>query len=167
MTEQTPENVATAQSLPIQIHAQYVKDQSFENPNAPETLRAGQEAPQMDININMDAAKVESDKVENLYEVRLRMSATAKRKEQIVYVAEIEYAAAVSLGNVPKEHHHPLLLIEIPRIIFPFARQIMADMTQSGGYPPLMMSPVDFQQLYLQQFGQQAQEQAAASGASN
>lgn len=167
MTEQTPENAATAQSLPIQIHAQYVKDQSFENPNAPATLRAGQAAPEMDININMDATKVESDQIENLYEVRLRLSATAKRGEETVYVAEVEYAAAVSLGNVPQEHHHPLLLIEIPRMIFPFARQIMADMTQSGGYPPLMMSPVDFQQLYLQQFGQQAQQEAAQAGAAN
>lgn len=167
MTEQTPENVATAQSLPIQIHAQYVKDQSFENPNAPETLRAGQDAPKMDININMDATKIESDKIENLYEVRLRLSATAKREDSTVYVAEVEYAAATSLSNVPDEHHHPLLLIEIPRIIFPFARQVMADMTQNGGYPPLMMSPVDFQQLYLQQFGQQQQEEAAAAGAAN
>lgn len=162
MTNQISENAATAQNLPIQIHAQYVKDQSFENPNAPDSLRSGLDAPEMDINVNMDATKIESDQIEHLYEVRLRLTATAKREETIVYVSEVEYAAAVSMNDVPDEHHHPMLLIEIPRILFPFARQIMAEMTQSGGYPPMMLSPIDFQQLYLQQFGAEAGEAAQA-----
>ncbi len=142
-----------AQNMPITILAQYVKDASFENPNVPDSLRAGLSAPKMDININMDARKIEDKEIKSLYEVMLRLSATAKRDEDTVFIAEVEYGSTVQVNDIPEEQHHPLLLIEIPRIIFPFARNIISDMTQQGGYPPLMLNPVDFHQLYMQQFG--------------
>ena len=142
-----------AQGLPVVVHAQYIRDASFENPNAPGALRIGQQMPQMDVNISMDARKLEGGDTPDLYEVILRISARAVREEETVFIAEIEHGTVVSLNDVPEAQHHPLLLIEIPRLAFPFARQILADLTVQGGYPPLLLNPVDFQALYMDRFG--------------
>jgi preprotein translocase subunit SecB len=152
------------QQMPVIIHAQYVKDISFENPNAPETLRAGQKGPEMDVNINMDARKIESSGEENFYEVTLVLTAKAFREKQSVFLAEIHYGALISMPGVSEENHHPLLLIEIPKTLFPFARQLMAELTQSGGYPPLLLNPVDFHALYLQQFDKEKAEEPENPG---
>lgn len=156
----------TMQSLPLQIHAQYIRDVSFENPNAPASLRGGLDAPKMDISFNMDARNLEDDKAEALYEVALKVTATALRDEKTVFIAEVEYGAVVELSQVPEDKHHPLLLIEVPRLMFPFIRQIMSDLTQNGGYPPLNLNPVDFAQLYMQKFankesGQEKEKKSA------
>lgn len=160
-------NVGTMPDLPMMIHAQYIKDLSFENPGSPQSLRAGQAQPKMDININMDARKIEDKEIENLYEVALSLTAGAKREDdgkgQMVFMAEVVYAALVSLNNVEQEKHHPMLLIEVPRLIFPFARQVLSDVTQQGGYPPLMLNPVDFYGMYLNQF-KEAYEGADKAG---
>ena len=140
-----------APEMPINILAQYIRDLSFENPNAPESLRGG-EPPQMDINIGMDARKIPDDQMPNLYEVVLNLRAIALRSGEPMFVAELQYGVTVVLNNVPEESHHPLLLIEIPRLVFPYARQILSDMTMNGGYPPLMLNPVDFQALYMERF---------------
>lgn len=141
------------------IHAQYVTDASFENPNALNALRSGQPMPKMDINIGMDARKIPGEKIENFYEVVLNVKAEAKREEETVFIVELQYGAAVSIGkNVPEDNHHPLLLIEIPRMIFPFARQIVSDLTENGGFPPLLLNPVDFHALYMQQFAKEIEE---------
>lgn len=140
------------QSMPLQVHAQYVRDVSFENPGAPLSLKAGLEAPKMDISFNMDARNLEDEKLKSTYEVALKVNATAVRGDDTVFIAEVEYGAVVELSQVPEDKHHPLLLIEVPRLMFPFVRQIMADVTQKGGYPPLMLNPVDFSQLYMQRF---------------
>lgn len=146
--------------MPVVIHTQYVKDVSFENPNSPETLRPGKAAPEMDINISMDAKKIEeANPDENLFEVVLKLGAKATREDKAMFLAEIDYAALVSLPGVAKENHHPLLLIEVPKVIFPFARQLLAELTQSGGYPPLLLNPVDFRTLYIEQFGAENQDQ--------
>lgn len=142
----------TMKTLPLQVHAQYIRDISFENPNAPQSLRGGQDSPKMDIAFNMDARNLEDDKAEALYEVALKVTANATRGDQTVFIAEIEYGAVVELSQVPEDKHHPLLLIEVPRMMFPFVRQIMSDVTQNGGYPPLMLNPVDFSQIYMQKF---------------
>ncbi len=143
-----------AKGLPIAIHAQYIKDLSFENPNAPETLRIGQGTPETNIGINMDARKIETEQNPDLYEVSLRITAHATREETTLFVCEVQYCAVVSLIEVPEERKHPMLLIEIPKMLFPFARQIIADLTGNGGYPPLLMNPVDFRGLYLEKFGE-------------
>jgi preprotein translocase subunit SecB len=148
--------------MPVIIHAQYVKDISFENPNAPETLRPGQGGPEMDVNINMDAKKMESAETENLYEVVLSLAASAKRADKAVFLADIQYGAVVSLPGVDTEHHHPLLLVEVPKTLFPFARQLLAELTQSGGYPPLLLNPVDFRALYIERFVTPQSEQTQA-----
>ncbi len=145
--------------LPVTILAQYVRDLSFENPNTPESLRAGQGAPEMSINIGMDARAIEDAQIPNLYEVVVNARAEASRKDQPVFIAEILYGATVAINEkVPVENHHPLLLIEIPHQIFPHVRQILSDLTMQGGYPPLLLNPVDFHGLYMQRF---AEEMAA------
>ncbi len=149
------EGAQTMQNLPLRVHAQYIRDVSFENPNAPETLKAGLEAPKMDIGFNMDARNVQDTDAKGIYEVALKVTVNATRDEKTVFIAEVEYGAVVELSQVPEEKHHPLLLIEVPRMMFPYVRQIMSDLTQNGGYPPLMLNPVDFGQIYMQRFAKQ------------
>lgn len=154
--------------LPVTIHAQYIRDISFENPDAPNSMRAGLAMPEMDVNIGMDARAIEDENIKNLYEVALTVSATAKRDDKTVFIAEIIYGVTVSIGDVvPEDQHHPLLLIEIPRFSFPFARQILATLTSQGGYPPLLLSPVDFQALYMDRFKKEIAEAKEAAGAAN
>lgn len=138
--------------MPINILAQYVRDISFENPNSPESLRAGQANPDMDINIGMDARKLSDEDIEHLYEVVINFRAVAKRGEDPVFLVELQYGVTVALNDVPVENHHPILLIEVPRLAFPYVRQIVSDLTVQGGYPPLILNPVDFQALYMERF---------------
>ena len=155
-------------NLPIAIHAQYVKDLSFENPNTPESLRGGKTMPVMDVNIGMDARKIADDKIPFLNEVVLNVRAEAKRDDKVVFIAELQYGVTASLNDMPEESHHPVLLIEIPRLAFPYARQILSDMTVQGGYPPLLLNPVDFQALYMDRFKdeiEKARAEAAAGAA--
>ena len=157
---ETPENENNEQGtplpamdLPVTIHTQYIRDMSFENPDAPHSMRAGLDMPEMNVNIGMDARKLDDDEIKNLYEVALTISATATRDEKPVFIAEIMYGVTVSIDDIVSEdQHHPLLLIEIPRFAFPFARQILATLTSQGGYPPLLLTPVDFQALYMERF---------------
>lgn len=154
-TNQPADNDAQLQAtgLPVTIHAQYIRDLSFENPGAPESMRGGQDIPEMNVNIGMDARAIENTELKNLYEVSLTISATAARAERPVFLCEVIYGVTVSIGEVvPEDQHHSLLLIEIPRMAFPFARQILADLTSQGGYPPLLLNPVDFHALYLERF---------------
>ncbi|MCC7304994.1 MAG: protein-export chaperone SecB [Alphaproteobacteria bacterium] len=154
----TPEKFA-AGDLPVSVLTQYVRDISFENPNAPDSLRGGLGAPELDVNIGMDARKLPDDSMKNLYEVVLNARAEAKRGSDVVFIAEVQYGMVVNVGDmVPEENHHPLLLIEIPRLSFPFVRQILADLTTQGGYPPLLLGIVDFHALYMQRFGKEIDE---------
>ncbi|MGH1456328.1 MAG: protein-export chaperone SecB [Alphaproteobacteria bacterium] len=169
MSDETPaapqDATLQAQDLPITIHAQYVRDLSFENPKAPDSMRAGLTMPEMNVNIGMDARALEDKDIKNLYEVALTVSATAERDGEAVFIAELMYGVTVSIGDVvPEDQHHPLLLIEIPRIAFPFARQILATLTSQGGYPPLLLSPVDFQALYMERFKNEIEQARKAAG---
>lgn len=154
-----------APNLPVMVHAQYVKDISFENPAAPQSLRAGLEQPKMDVSINLDAKSLDDPKINSLYEVALRISVRAIRGEQTVYIAEVLYGAAVSMPQVAAEHHHPLLLVEIPKMIFPYARKIIADLVQDGGHTPLLLGPVDFAAMYMSRFGQQENQKSPTGAA--
>ena len=152
---QTPsDSTGTTQvhNLPLVIHAQYVRDISFENPNSPNSLRPGQDTPKIDVTINLEARAIEDDKIKNLYEVVLKLGARADRKEYPVFIAELHYAVTVSMPDVPADQHHPLLLVEVPKIAFPFARKILADLTQDGGYPPLLVGQIDFYGMYMSKF---------------
>ena len=156
--QQSGQQSIPSQNQPYTIHAQYVRDASFENPNAIDVLRSNQALPEMDVNIGMDARKIEGSNFPNFYEVALNIRTEAKRGDDTIFIAELQYGVAVSIDNsVPQDSHHPLLLIEVPRIAFPYARKIISDLTVDGGYPPLLLNPVDFQALYVQRFGQKAQ----------
>jgi preprotein translocase subunit SecB len=137
-------------ALPIVINAQYVKDFSFENPNAPQTLLPGQPAPQVSVGVDVRGQQVG----ENLHEVVLDMRCEAKVGENTAFLVELSYAGLFTIQGIPEEHVRAVLLIEAPRLLFPFARAIVADATRDGGYPPLMINPIDFTELYRRQMSQ-------------
>lgn len=147
-TDETPK--LAAPEMPVNILAQYIRDLSFENPNAPTALRGGG-SPQSDINIGMDARKLPGDN-DYTYEVVLNLNATIKRENDTLFLIELQYGALVSLKGIAEDTHHPILFIEIPRLLFPYARQIVSDITIQGGFPPLMLNPVDFHGLYMERF---------------
>ena len=162
MSEPTAEeNIGTVGQTPVVIHKQYLKDMSFENPNAPGILKRADKRPEMDMNIMIDVQKIEDAEIQHFYEVTLNLTASAKREDEVMFIAEVLYGAAVSINGLEEKKHHPLLFIEVPQLIFPFARQIMANATQSGGYMPLQISPVDFRTMYIQRFAPESKKAAS------
>ncbi|MBV5266156.1 protein-export chaperone SecB [Pinisolibacter aquiterrae] len=141
-----------AQAPSLSVLVQYVKDLSFENPNAPNSLAPQQNGPQIDINVNVGAQPLSATE----FEVELKLTAKAKLEETVMFNVELVYAGLFRIQNVPEEHLHPFVLIECPRLLFPFARQILADSTRNGGFPPLLLDPIDFVALYQQNAAQQA-----------
>jgi preprotein translocase subunit SecB len=146
------------QSPPLVVNAQYVKDLSFENPNAPNSL-ALRQAPQIAVNVDVKARPL----AENAFEVLLVIGAEAKHDNQIAFVVELTYGGVFTLSGIAEEHVRPILLIECPRLLFPFARAILAEATRDGGFPPLSLQPIDFAQLYRQQLAQQSQQPQAGA----
>ena len=134
----------------VQILTQYTKDLSFENPNAPASLQSDTQ-PRIEVNVNVNARKAGDD----VYEVELKISAKAVAGETTAFVVELLYAGLFGLKNVPDEALEPFLIMEAPRLIFPFARRIISDVTRDGGFPPLMLEPIDFASLYMAQQGGQ------------
>lgn len=146
---------ANAASMPqLRVLAQYIKDFSFENPNAPASLREVAQ-PKTDLQLDVSARGMEDASV---FEVELKISAKRENEEQTMFIVELVYAGLFQFANVTQETIEPMLLIECPRILFPFARQILADATQNGGYPPMMLDPMDFAALYFSQRQGQAQQ---------
>lgn len=135
----------------LNILVQYIKDLSFENPRAPQSLKPSQTSPKLDININVNANKMEDSQ----FEVVLSLEATANDPAGALFKVELIYAGIFRIQGIPDEHLHPFVLIECPRMLFPFARQIVADATRNGGFPPLMIDPIDFAALYRQNMSQQ------------
>jgi preprotein translocase subunit SecB len=146
------------QQAGIHVLGQYIKDLSFENPQAPKSLRTGEQAPKLDVNVNVNARPQSQTE----FEIELKLEAKAARGSETLFIAEVTYAGLFQVRNVPQEHVHPLLLIECPRLLFPFARQIIADATRQGGFPPLMIDPIDFAQLYRQRMAELNVQQRAA-----
>ena len=146
------------EGIQVGILGQYIKDLSFENPTPAQTLqKLANEKPSMDINVNLNARQLG----EEVYEVDLKINSTAKAGEDTAFVVELVYSGLFGAKNVPQEALQPFLMIEAPRMLFPFARRIVADATRDGGFPPLMLEPIDFAGLYAQQV-QQAKAQAEA-----
>jgi preprotein translocase subunit SecB len=144
-------------SLPqVGVLAQYVKDFSFENPNAPAVYQ-WQTQPQTDVQFNIGTQLAGPD----LHEVALKIDITAKADEGTAFRIELLYAGLFALRNIPAEQLQPFLLAEAPRLLFPFARKIIADAAVEGGFPPLRLDPIDFASLYMQSA---AQAQANATG---
>jgi preprotein translocase subunit SecB len=131
----------------VGILTQYVKDLSFENPNAPAIYQATTQ-PQLDVGFNIGANQVGED----VHEVVLKIDVKAQGADgQAHFLVDLQYAGLFGIRNVPPEHLQPFLLGEAPRLLFPFARRILADAVRDGGFPPLMLEPIDFAALYVQQ----------------
>jgi preprotein translocase subunit SecB len=150
----TPPEAAPAAQL--NVLAQYTKDLSFENPNAPTSLQPQSQAPQINIQINVSANNLS----ESEFEVTLSVEGKAENAGKVMFSFELAYAGVFRIVNVPKENLHPLVMIECPRLLFPFAREIIATAVRDGGFPPLMLDPVDFVGLYRQNM----ERQMAAGG---
>ena len=144
----------------IIVHAQYIKDLSFENPNAPDILINPPEQPDVQIGVNVGARGLNSEQ----YEVMLSLSANAKTEDKALFLAELTYAAIVSAPGAGRDDLNPLIMIEAPRLMFPFARAIISDMTRDGGFMPLSIQPIDFVAVYQSNLERQ-QEALAANGA--
>ena len=144
----------------LNVLAQYTKDFSFENPNAPRSLTPAQQQPSINIQINVNASPLGETDVE----VELKLDGKAEAEGQVLFVFELNYAGVFRIQNIPQENVHAIVMIECPRLLFPFAREIIASAVRNGGYPPLMIDPVDFVGLYRQKMGevQPAQPQAFA-----
>lgn len=142
----------------LNVLAQYIKDLSFENPNAPASLGQQQQQPAINIQINVSANNLS----ENEYEVVLSIEGKAESSGKVMFSFDLAYAGVFRIVNVPKENLHPLVMIECPRLLFPFAREIVATSVRDGGFPPLLLDPVDFVGLYRQNMERQAAAQAAS-----
>jgi preprotein translocase subunit SecB len=146
----------------LNVLAQYIKDVSFENPNAPRSLSPGQQQPTINIQINVNAKPV----ADNDFEIELKLEGKADTSGNLLFSFDLLYAGVFRIQNVPQENIQPIIMIECPRLLFPFAREIIATMVRNGGFPPLLIDPVDFVGLYrqrMEQLGAQQQPPAAVS----
>jgi len=141
----------------IRILAQYVRDLSFENPKAPEALRAGAASPQIELGVELNAQSREG----GVFEIELKLTAAARRDGDPVFQIELVYAGLFQVVGVEADDLEQVLMIECPRYLFPFARRLIADLTAEGGFPPLMLEPMDFAAIYL---ARKAQSQGAQFG---
>ncbi|HZU89551.1 MAG TPA: protein-export chaperone SecB [Stellaceae bacterium] len=129
------------------VNAQYVKDLSFENPRAPQSLIQPSTQPQVDINVDVNARNLAPE----VFEVTLTINVSARANNDPVFLVELVYGAVVTVKNASEAMLPALILVETPRIIFPFARAVIADATRDGGFPPLMINPIDFAELLRRQ----------------
>lgn len=143
----------------IGLITQYVKDLSFENPNAP-GVYSWQSQPNIDVQFNIASEKVADD----VHEIALKITAKAVADQGTTFAVELVFAGLFGMRNIPEEQIQPFLYGEAPRLLFPFARRVLADAVQDGGFPPLLLDPIDFGGLYLQQLQAQQDAQAAPVG---
>jgi preprotein translocase subunit SecB len=135
------------EAMPLIINAQYVKDLSFENPRAPQSLTQPSAAPDVAINVDIKARNLGP----GVFEVVLTINVDARAQSEPIFLVELAYAAVVTVRNTPEAMLPGLILVETPRLIFPFARAVIADATRDGGFPPLMINPIDFGELLRRQ----------------
>ncbi|MGE5504307.1 MAG: protein-export chaperone SecB [Actinomycetota bacterium] len=151
MADQEPININ------LEVNGQYIKDLSFEVPGAPGIFAEMQQAnPEIPIHVDIDATKLQ----DGMFEVVLHLRIEAKLPSKPVFIVDLAYAGIFTI-QAPDEHLQAILLIECPRLLFPFARNIVADLTRDGGFPPLMIQPLDFVQLYRSRMEQMQQQGTA------
>ena len=148
-------NVDEAQQPKLQVLGQFIRDMSFENVAA-QKASDGTITPDIQVQVNLDARQREKDKN---FEVIIKLNIESKSKEtkDPVFILEIEYAGIFHIENVPADQMHPFLLIECPRMIFPYLRRIVGDITRDSGYPPLNLENIDFLSLYRNEFARRAE----------
>ena len=142
MSENNTEN-KDQQQIAIAINAQFIKDISFEAPHVPQIFTELKSNPEINVNVDVQAGKIQ----DTVYQVSLKIKTEAKAEDKVAFLCEVEYGCIATV-QVPPEHVEPILLVEIPRLLFPFARNIIADLTRESGFPPLMINPIDFVGLY-------------------
>ena len=152
-----PAEGADQQQVKVQIMAQYIKDLSFENPNVGRLIEGPGESPNLKLEINVAANKMDND----LYESAIDFKANATSKLGVIYDLEAVYAGMFKVEQMPPQALQPFLLINCPTLLFPFLRRLVADLTREGGFPPLLLDPIDFGSLYMRK----QQEAAGAAGA--
>ena len=162
MADETPAGngaAATPPQIKMQVLAQYVRDMSFENVVVQKGLSAGDVQPDIQVAVSLDARK---RPVANQYEVITKFKVTSKNKvnSDVLFLLELEYGSTFHIEGVTDDQIHPFLLIECPRLMFPFVRRIISDITRDGGFPPLNVDTVDFMALYRQELARRAQAQA-------
>ena len=159
-------NGAAAPAVRMQVLAQFVRDMSFENLVAQKGLQGGQMQPDIQVGVNLDARK---RAIENQYDVIAKFKVTSKNKatDETLFLMELEYGGVFLVEGVPDEQLHPFLLIECPRMLFPFIRRIISDVTHDGGFPPLNIDNVDFMALYRQEMARRAAAVAAPAPVPN
>lgn len=151
MTTTTNGGGAEMRQPSLNVLAQYIKDLSFENPNAPQSLVPQSQAPAINVQINVNGRPLS----ETDYLVELAIEGKAEHQSSVLFSFDLTYGGVFRIQNVPADSVHPVVLIECPRLLFPFARQIIADAVRSGGFPPLLLDPVDFAALYRQRMESQ------------
>ena len=156
MSENNTEN--NEQQVAIAINAQFVKDISFEAPHVPQIFTELKSNPEINVNVDVQAGKVQ----DTVYQVSLKIKAEAKAEDKVAFLCEVEYGCIATVQVAP-EHIEPILLIEIPRLLFPFARNIIADLTRESGFPPLMINPIDFVGLYHKRLEELQKEKNAST----
>ena len=173
-TTPSPQPGGQAPQPPLTVNIQYVKDLSFEVPGAPQIFTQLRTQPQVNINLDVQARRVQEG--QNVFEVSLMVRAEASQgasqgngqsptAPSTVFVAELTYAGVFTLTGLPDNAIEPVLLVECPRILFPFARNILADVTRDGGFPPVLLQPIDFVALWQARRAQAQAQQPAAPAA--
>ena len=152
------ENGAAPPQPRMQVLAQFIKDMSFENIASQKGLGEGDPTPDIQVQVNLDAKK---RSVENQYDVTTKLDVNAKTKDgnAPIFLLELEYTGVFLIENVPEEQLHPFLMIECPRMLFPFLRRIVSDVTRDGGFPPLNLENIDFLALYRNEIARRAQSE--------
>ena len=167
MAENNPTNGATgapaaateAPAYQLIVNTQYLKDLSFESPRAPQILMGQREAPEVNLTADVKARSLGPE----VFEVVLNMGAHAHHKDEPVFVVELAYAAVVTIKDAPSELVPLLVFVETPRLVFPFARAIIANATRDGGFPPLLVNPIDFAELLRREHEKALKEQRDAA----
>jgi len=136
---------AAAQTIEVQVLGQFIKDLSFENPSAGRQVRAPDDTPSLKLDINVRAHRVENE----IFESAIEFNAQATSKAGIIYELELVYAGLFRIKNIAEHALQPFLLINCPTLMFPFVRRLVADITREGGFPPLLLDPLDFAGLYM------------------
>ncbi|MBN9063201.1 MAG: protein-export chaperone SecB [Rhizobiales bacterium 65-9] len=145
-------NGAPAQQGPqIRALGQYIKDFSFENPNAPRSLQPQTTSPPINVQVNVNAKQL----APNDFEIELKLEGGAGEGANVLFNFELSYCGVFQLVDIPEQQKHPVVMIECPRLLFPFARQIVADAVSNGGFPPFLLNPIDFGALYQQRMQEQ------------
>jgi preprotein translocase subunit SecB len=153
-------NGAENKAPAINAMVQYTKDFSFENPNAPKSLGPQEKAPNIAVQVNVNAKQL----AETDFEVNLVLEGSATLGTETLFKFELDYAGLFRLVNINPNDMHPIVMIECPRLLFPFARQIIAESVRGGGFPPLYIDPIDFASLYRQRLDQVAAQMEAGQG---